>query len=172
MGIELHDAIAFRIIDVVAEDHGAAFEIRESCIKSIRPIKYVISEDQCDGVLANEGFGNQKSLGNSLGPGLLAVFDPQAPRTAIPEQLAEARQIMWRGNEAKLPDTAFDKSRQRVIDHRFIKDRLKLLACDQCEREQAGTSTPGQDDAFHSVGRIDLRDAKRNEQRISAVSGQ
>ncbi len=131
MGIKLHHAIAFRIIDVVTEDHRAAFEIRESCVKSIRSIEHIITEDQCDGVLANERFGNQKSLGNSLGPGLLSIIDTQAPRAAIPEQLAETGQIVRGGNEAKFPDTAFDQSRQWIIDHRFIKDRLKLFACDQ-----------------------------------------
>src|SRR5436309_11491119 len=113
-------------------------------MKSVRAIKDVVSQNQRDGVLADERFGDEKRLGDSLGLGLLAVLDAQPPRAAVAEQLAEAGQIVGRGNQAELPDTAFDEGRQRIIDHRLVENRLELFARDQRKRKQAGASTPGQ----------------------------
>src|SRR5262249_10398378 len=53
---------------------------------------------------------------------------------------------------------------ERIIYHRLIKNRLELFACHQCEWEQAGTRTPGQDDAFHSMRKIDFGQTKGNAQ--------
>ena len=86
--------------------------------------------------------------------GLLAVIDRKPPGAAVAEQLAETGQILRRGDEAELPDAAFDQRRQRVIDHRFVIDRLELLARHQGQRKQPRTGATGQDYAFHQAGRI------------------
>ena len=93
--------------------------------------------------------GQQKGLGDALGLGLLAVINREPPGAAVAQQLAEPGQILWRGDEAKLPDAALDERRQRVVHHRFIIDRLELFARHQGKREQPRTGAPGQDYAFH-----------------------
>ena len=70
-------------------------------------------------------------------------------RAAVAEQLAEARQVVRRGNQAKLADAALDERGERVIHHRFVIHRLELFARDQRERIQPRTRAPGEDDAFH-----------------------
>ena len=52
----------------------------------------------------------------------------EEPATEVPEQLPEPRQVLRCRDEAQLPDPRFDQCRQRVIDHRLVIDRLKLLA--------------------------------------------
>ena len=163
--VELHHPVAFGIIDVIPKDRGASFEISESFVKRVRSIEDIVAQNQCDCVLTDERLRNKKRLGDAFRFRLLAILDSQAPRVPVSEQLPETRQILRRGNQAKLPDTAFDERRQRIIDHRFVKDRLELFACHQRQREQAGTSTPGEDDAFHSPRRIDFQTSKCNAQR-------
>ena len=83
------------------------------------------------------------------GFGLLAIFDGQAPRAAVAEQLPEARQILRRGNQAKLADAALDERRERIIHHRLVVNRLELFARHQRERIQPRPGAASEDDAFH-----------------------
>ena len=102
-----------------------------------------------DGVLADERFRNEKGLRDAFRAGLLAVFDGQAEPAAVAEQLSEARQILRRGDEAKLADAALDERRERVIHHRLVIDRLELFARDERERIQPRTGAAGENDSFH-----------------------
>ena len=72
---------------------------------------------------------------------------PQA--RAVAEQLAEARQVVRRGDQAEFADAALDQRRQRIIHHRLVINRLELFAGDQRERIQPRTGAAGEDDAFH-----------------------
>ena len=94
-------------------------------------------------------FGDQKGLGDALGFGLLAIFNGNAKPAAVAEQLLEARQIVRRGDEAKLADAAFDERRQRIIHHRLVINRLELFARDQRERIQPRPGAASENDAFH-----------------------
>src|SRR5204863_7209667 len=63
--------------------------------------------------------------------------------------MTESRQILRRGDQAKIPDAAFDEGSQRVVDHGLVVNRLELFARDQRQRKQPGTSASGQNNAFH-----------------------
>ena len=147
--VELHHAIALRVVDVIAEDGRAALEVGKGLVKAVAAVEDVVAEDQRDRVLADEALGDQKRLGDALRLGLLAIINGQPPGAAVAEQLPEARQILRRGDQAELPDAALDQRRQRVIHHRFVIDRLELLARHQGQREQPRTGAAGQDYAFH-----------------------
>ena len=150
-GIELDDAVALGIVYVIAEDGRAGAEVRERLEEAVRPIEYIVPKNQCHRIFADEGIGNQERLRDTLRLGLFAIFDGEAPGFAVAEELLEAGQVVRRGNEAKLAHAAFDEGRERVINHRFIVNRLQLFAGDQGQRIQSGPRTPGQDDAFHCL---------------------
>src|ERR1017187_282862 len=100
MAVELHHAIPFRVVDVIPEDRRASFKVSEGPVKTVTTVENVVAEDQRDGILADEALGDKKRLGNALRLGLFAVVNGQPPGAAVPEQLAETRQILWRGDEA------------------------------------------------------------------------
>src|SRR5262249_18410398 len=122
--------------------------------KIFAPVKNVVTEDERHGIFADERVGYKKSLGDAFRFRLLAIIYRQTPRRTVPEKLPEPSKIIRRRDEAELADSAFDQGRERIIDHRFVIDRLELLACNERERKQAGASAAGQDDAFHARRKI------------------
>src|SRR5581483_11728478 len=124
LSIELHHAVTLGIVDMIAENRRPLRKLSERPVKSIPAVKHVITQDQRDAILPNERFGNQKSLRDAFRFGLLPVFDRQPPLAPIPEQLPKPRQIVRRGNEAKLAYPALDQRRERIINHRFVINRL------------------------------------------------
>ena len=74
-----HHAVAFRVVDVVAEDARARLKVRERLVKTVAAVKDVVAQNQRDPVAADERFGDQKGLGNPGRAGLLPVLDLLAP---------------------------------------------------------------------------------------------
>ena len=66
-----------------------------------------------------------------------------------PSNCLKARQIMRRGDQAKLADAALDQRRERIINHRLVINRLQLFARHQRQRKQTRTGAAGEYDAFH-----------------------
>src|SRR5207249_11250246 len=62
--------------------------------------------------------------------------------------------ILRRRNDTNLPDAALNEGRERIINHRFVIDRLELFAGHQGEREEPGAGAAGQDDAFHARQKV------------------
>src|SRR5205807_1447372 len=116
---------------MIAENTRTTFELGKGLLKPITAIKDIITEDERDGVLTDEGFGNDKSLGDAAGPGLFAIINGQAPGSAVAEQLAKTGQVLGCRDKTKLPHAAFDQSRQWIIHHRFVINWLELFACHQ-----------------------------------------
>src|ERR1035441_9355092 len=79
LAIELHHAIPFRVVDVISEDRRAPLEVREGPVKAVAAVENIVAENQRDGVLAYEAFGNEKRLGDALRLGLLAVINRESP---------------------------------------------------------------------------------------------
>ncbi len=148
--VKLDNAVTFRVIDVVAEDRRAGFELSEHAVKRIAAVKNIVAQDQRDIVPADKTFRDEKGLGNAFGFGLFAIADGDSKARAVAQQLLEPRQIMRRGNKAKLANAPFDERREGVINHWFIIDGLKLFAGDERKRIQPRPGTAGKDDAFHS----------------------
>src|SRR5690606_21470722 len=72
-----------------------------------------------------------------------------AELTAISEQLAEKRQIMRCRDNQNVPDPRQHQHAQRVIDHRLIIDRKKLLRNGYRQGIEACSASTGEDNAFH-----------------------
>src|SRR5439155_26466733 len=134
--IEVDHAVALRVLDVIAKYGCTALELRERATEGIRTVEYIIPQTECDVIVTNERLCNQECLSDAFGFELLAVFDHQAPLAAVAQQLAKARKIVRCGNETKLAYPILDQSRERVINHRFVVNRLELFAGDQRKRIQ------------------------------------
>src|SRR4029453_9891072 len=113
------------------------------------PVEDVVPEDQRDPVGAHEAPADDEGLRKALRAWLLRVAEPEAPLLAASEQLAEARQILGRGDDQDLPDAREHQHAQRVIDHRLVVDRQQLLAHHAGEWIEPGFPAAGGGDALH-----------------------
>ena len=68
----------------------------------------------------------------------------------VPEQLAEARQVLRRGDDQDIPDAREHQRAQRVVDHRLVVDREQLLADHAGQRVEPRARAAGEDDALQS----------------------
>ena len=147
--VELDHAVTLRVAHVVAEDDRAALELLVGAGEGVAAEENVVAENERHLVLADERFRDEKRLRDAGGFRLLAILDGDAPRLAVAEQLFEAWQIVRRGDEAEFPHAAGHEGGQRIIDHRFVVNRLELFAGDERERIQPRACAAGEDDAFH-----------------------
>ncbi len=134
---------------MIPKDGRATLEIRKHAVETVPAVKNIVAENQGHVVLADERLRDQKRLGDALGSGLFAIFDGESPLRAVAQQLAEARQVRRRRNQAELADAALDQRGERIINHRLVIDRLQLFAGHEGQGKQPRTGAAGQDDAFH-----------------------
>ena len=92
--------------------------------KHVAAVKNVVAKNQRHVVLADETFGDEKRLRNARRLGLFAIINRHTKAAAIAQQLLESRQVVRGGNQAKLADAALDQRRERIINHRLVKNRL------------------------------------------------
>ena len=91
-GGEFDDAVAFGIFDLVAEDAGTGggFDEVEGLAKEVEfSVEDVVTEDQGDGILADEFFADEEGLGDASGAGLFGVFEVDTEGGAIAEEVLE-----------------------------------------------------------------------------------
>src|SRR5947209_5949441 len=69
--VELNDTVTLGIMDMIAEDGGTDPCFVESFVKSFAAVKNIVTENERDGVFADEGVGDQKCLRDAFGLGLL-----------------------------------------------------------------------------------------------------
>ena len=82
--VELDHAVAFGVVDAIAKNGGAALELGEGPLKAVGPVENIVAQNEGDGVRADEGFGNEESLGDAGGAGLLTVIDGQPQEAPLP----------------------------------------------------------------------------------------
>ena len=149
--VELHHPVALRVVDVITENGRPAIELRKRLAENIAAIKDIIAENQRHVVVTNKRFRNQKRLRDAGGFGLLAIINAQPKTTTIAEQLFKARQVMGCGNKTEFPDATFNQSRERIINHRLVINRLELFARDERQRIESRSRPTCQYDAFHFI---------------------
>lgn len=91
-GGEFDDAVAFGIFDLVAEDAGTGggFDEVEGVAKEVEfSVEDVVTEDEGDGILADEFFADEEGLGDASGAGLFGVFEVDTEGGAIAEEVLE-----------------------------------------------------------------------------------
>ena len=100
------------------------------------PVKQIVSERQGHAVIPDEFPPDQECLGDAFRPGLFTIVNVHPKPAAVAEQLPKARQVLRGRNQAELTYPALDQRRERIIDHRFVVNRLKLLTGHECQRIQ------------------------------------
>ena len=152
--VELHDAEALGVLDMVAEDRGIARlgildRLAQIAAKAVA-VENIVAEDHGAGVAADEVRPDQKRLRQTVRMRLHRVGQPDAELAAVAEQTLEARGIVGRRNDEDVADAREHERRERVVDHGLVVHRQQLLGRDPRERVQPRPGAPGEDDAFHS----------------------
>lgn len=155
LAVELHDAEALGIVDVVAEDRGAA---RLGVLDGARQVagqavavEDVVAQHQGARLSADEVLADGEGLRQAVRRGLLRVGEVHAVARAVPEQALEVGQVGRGGDDQDVPDARQHEGGQRVVDHGLVVDRQQLLGGHERERVQARAGPAGEDDAFHNI---------------------
>lgn len=153
--VELHDAEALGVVDVVAEDRGAArlcvLHGARQVARQAVAVEDVVAENQRARLAVNELLTDGEGLREAVRRGLLGVGQVHAVARAVPEQALEVGQVGRRGDDQDVPDARQHEGGQRVVDHGLVVDRKQLLGGHERERVQARAGTAGEDDAFHII---------------------
>ena len=149
--IEGDNPVAAGIAHPVGEDGGAvgAGTGRMEKGREPRAMEKIISQDQARRFAREKLIRNENGLGNAFGLFLLRVGEPEAPLGAVTEERLELRQIGGRRDHENVPDTGEHEHRHRIIDHRLVVDRKKLLRERFGDGMEARRSPPGQQDPTH-----------------------
>ena len=155
LAVELHDAEALGVVDVVAEDRGAArlrvlHGARQVAGQAVA-VEDVVAEHQRARLAGDELLADGEGLRQAVRRGLLCVGEVHAVARAVPEQALEVGQVRRRGDDQDVPDARQHEGGQRVVDHGLVVDRQQLLGGHERERVQARAGPAGEDDAFHII---------------------
>ena len=155
LAVELHDAEALGVVDVVAEDRGPP---RLGVLDSARQVagqavavEDVVAEHQGARLAGDEVLTDGERLRQAVGARLLGVGQVHAVARAVPEQALEVGQVGRRGDDQDVPDARQHEGAERVVDHGLVVDRQQLLGGHERERVQARAGPAGEDDAFHNI---------------------
>ena len=152
--IEFHYAVAFRIVDVIAEHArtftalGHAYGLAQRVAQTIA-VEDVVTKHKRARLSGDELFAEDERLCQTVGAGLHLVGEVHAIMRSVTEQTFEVRQVLRRGDDQNVTDTRQHQHRQRIIDHRLVVDGEQLLRRDRRQRVQTGTRTASQNNALH-----------------------
>src|SRR5262245_1990161 len=165
--IQFDDSKMLRVFHGIAEDRCSLFPASgtgQHLLKSLA-VEDVISQDEDHMSLADEVATDEKSLGQASGFGLHRVADGNADAAPVAEYSLEVVHIPRRRNDQNIPDAAEHQCRQRIVDHRLIKDRQQLFAHRHGDRVEARPRAAGQDYAL-------LKDPIADHCAVSPLNGQ
>jgi len=107
-GVELDDAVSFRIAHAVAEDGGSALARRGAAqaLGQAVAVEQVVAQGQGHTAAAHEIGPDEEGLRNPLGTLLGRVAQGEAEPMAVPQDAPEARLVLRRRDEQDLTDVA------------------------------------------------------------------
>ena len=155
LAVELDDAEALGVVDVVAEDRGAArlcvlHGARQMARQAVA-VEDVVAEHERARLAGDEVLADGERLREAVRRGLLGVGEVHAVARAVPEQALEVGEVGRRGDDQDVPDARQHEGGQRVVDHGLVVDRQQLLGGHERERVQTRAGPAGEDDAFHRI---------------------
>lgn len=155
LAVELHDAEALGVVDVVAEDRGAArlgvLDGARQVARQAVAVEDVVAQHQRARLAADELLADGEGLRQAVRARLLGVREVHAVARAVPEQALEVGEVRRGGDDQDVPDARQHEGGQRVVDHGLVVDRQQLLGGHERERVQARAGPAGEDDAFHII---------------------
>ena len=108
LAVELHDAEALGVVDVVAEDRGAA---RLGVLHGARQVagqavavEDVVAEDEGTRLAGDEVLADREGLGQAVRRGLLRIGEADAEAGAVAQQALEVGQVGRRGDDQDVLD--------------------------------------------------------------------
>jgi len=127
--VKLDHAIAFGILDVIGENRSALFAVGGFLAQSRQAVAVIniVAKNHGDRVVADEFAPDDEGFCEAVGLGLLGKCQIEAEIAAIPEKVAEYRQIARCRYDQNVPDTCEHEYAQRVEDHRLVVNRQDLL---------------------------------------------
>ncbi len=111
----------------------------------------VVAEDQRDGLVADEVGAEDEGLGDALRPLLHGVLQVEAELRAVAEEALELLTVLRSGDDQNLADPRHDERGKRVVDHRLVEDREKLLGNGPGQGPEAGTGAARKKNAAHGA---------------------
>lgn len=154
VGVELHDAEALGVVDVVAEHGGQAAGLgvlhrAAQVAAQAVAVEDVVPEDERAGLPSRELLADDERLGQAVGAGLHGVGQVHAVVRPVAQKALEVRQVGRGRDDQDVADAGHHEDGQRVVDHRLVVDRQQLLAGDGGERVEARSAAAREDDALH-----------------------
>ncbi len=153
---ELDHAVALRVLYLVGEHRraGRFFCRLLQVAREVVTVKNIVAQHQRAGFLPYEVLCDEKGLRDAARVRLHGVLEIEAPARAVTEQLLEARGVLRCGDHEDIADACEHQRAHRVVDHRLVVDRQKLLGHDLRHRVEARAAAPGKDDALHASPRL------------------
>ena len=154
--VELHDAEALGVVDVVAEHRrprarlGAGHRVAQALAQPVA-VEDVVAEHERAGLAGDEGLADDECLGESVGARLLGVGERDPELRPVAEEPLEVREVCGRRDQQDVAYPREHEGRERVVDHGLVVDGKQLLARHRRQRVEAGARPAGEDYAFHVV---------------------
>jgi hypothetical protein len=125
-------------------------ESAEACPQP-RPVKEVVPQHECCAIRPNVGSADDERPSEPVWNRLNCIADGDTELETIAQQPAECFGIGGRSDDQDVAYTRKYERRQRVVDHRFVKNRQQLLARTQSYWMQSRTGSPRKNDSPHAV---------------------
>jgi hypothetical protein len=143
--VEVDNAIAFRIFDVIAKNETARGEagpfLKEG--GKVMAVKDVVAEDKADGRVIDEGSSNKEGLGKTSGFWLNGILEAESELGAVAKKLFKTGGVLGSGDDEDFADAGGHEDGKRIVDHRLVIDGKKLLAKGDRRWIEAGAAPSG-----------------------------
>ena len=161
---EIDHAIALGVSHAVAKDrtaHRLRIRLGQQVGQAVAE-KDVVAQNHGRGRTGEEILCKKIGLRQPIGAGLFDILQGQAPVAAIAKRAAELVLILRGRDHRDLTDTGQHQDAERVIDHRLVVDRQKLLRQAHGDGVKPGAGPARQDDAFARRHRLNPYKPLRN----------
>ena len=90
-------------------------------------IEDVVAQDKAGTIVADEFFANDESLSQAIGTGLFCIFEAYPQLRTVAQQTLKSWQVVRGRDNQYLADACQHQCGDRVVNHRFVKDRYQLF---------------------------------------------
>ena len=134
--VEIDHAVAFGIGHLIAEDRGARWLRIGGGHQFRQPVaeEDVVAQHQRRRGARQKILRQNEGLRQPVGRGLHDIGEADPPLRPVAQHALELVLILGRGDHRDLADARQHQHRQRIVDHRLVVDRQKLLGDPQRDR--------------------------------------